>query len=284
MTWFYRIQLRSLVLLLGIAVPFFAGYVRAGTEVVPLELCDVLPVVRVQVNGKEYRFLVDTGATSMLNFKTFSAEKRIPVEISSWTGSTFTSAHEVVIPELRVGSIKLKGLKLPAIDLSLIAEACGGPIDGIMGIDLLKRIGAELDLSRSRAVLKIGEAGASPKHFEEMEVQKDHCVSAFNRADIEEVRKCFDPEVFLYSSGQEIRGRDQFIQYLTERYFSTDPPADLNLHLKDYRSVGNAIWFGYDLRIISPKGEMLMQGMAVCRKDGYRWLLLNMHNFFESTQ
>src|SRR5262249_46611611 len=39
---------------------------------IPLERCDRLPVVKVNAADREMRFLVDTGATTVLNLKSFA--------------------------------------------------------------------------------------------------------------------------------------------------------------------------------------------------------------------
>jgi hypothetical protein len=46
------------------------------------------------------------------------------------------NAREVSTGELTLGSHSLPGISLPAIDLTAIAKACGGPLDGILGVDL----------------------------------------------------------------------------------------------------------------------------------------------------
>ena len=43
--------------------------------------------------------------------------------------------------ELSLGNHTLQGVRLPAIDLSAIAKACGGTVDGILGVDLLEQLG-----------------------------------------------------------------------------------------------------------------------------------------------
>ena len=65
-----------------------------------------------------------------------------------WSGTLSTSAKEVTIDGLEVGRTKVAKLTLPAIDLSAIGKACGGKIDGILGADLLEKIGATVDLRR----------------------------------------------------------------------------------------------------------------------------------------
>jgi hypothetical protein len=86
-------------------------------------------------------FLLDTAATSILNVKSFSSGVSKEIHVSSWSGSAATSAREVSIPEVLLGKHRLQNLKLPAIDLSPIGKACGGQIDGILGVDLLDQMG-----------------------------------------------------------------------------------------------------------------------------------------------
>ncbi len=43
-----------------------------ATSEIPIERCDLLPIVKVRIDGTDMRFLLDTGATSMLNLKPFS--------------------------------------------------------------------------------------------------------------------------------------------------------------------------------------------------------------------
>ncbi len=115
---------------------------------IPIERCDVLPVVKVRIDGAEMRFLLDTAATTVLNIKSFSSGRSKEIHISSWAGTVPTSAREVSLPELVFGEHHLRDLSLPAIDLSPIGTACGGKIDGILGVDLLDKIGVTIDLKR----------------------------------------------------------------------------------------------------------------------------------------
>ena len=126
---------------------------QSPTSEIPLERCDRLPVVVVQADKVEMHFLVDTAATSMLNVKSFPAGRSRQVEISSWNGTKAANAREVLISELRLGNRRLLDVKLPAVDLSAIAKACGGPIDGIFGVDLLEQLSVTIDLKRSVARL-----------------------------------------------------------------------------------------------------------------------------------
>jgi hypothetical protein len=137
------------------AIPSVRAQTPPAESEIPLQRCDRLPVAIVEVNKTEKRFLVDTAATSMLNQKSFKSGRSTDVRIQSWNKTTSLSAREVLVGELSLGDHHLQNLKLPAIDLSAIAKACGGPIDGILGVDLLEKLGVTIDLQRSVARLPI---------------------------------------------------------------------------------------------------------------------------------
>src|SRR5271169_2906916 len=75
---------------------------------IPIERCDRLPVVKVQIAGKDMRFLVDTAATTLLNLKSFSGGRSKEIHIASWTGTAATSAREVSLDELMLGKHHLR--------------------------------------------------------------------------------------------------------------------------------------------------------------------------------
>jgi hypothetical protein len=123
---------------------------------IPLQRCDRLPVVVIEVDKVEMHFLVDTAATSMLNLKSFSTGRSKQVQIASWNGTKSASGREVFLSEIRLGNRRLIDVKLPAIDLSGIAKACGGPLDGFEK----KRGASRADAAERR------RGGAHPRHGE----------------------------------------------------------------------------------------------------------------------
>ena len=123
----------SVVAVLVFLVACFLGSVRAQThdkkDEIPIERCDRLPVVTMKVAGENRRFLLDTAATTILNLKSFTSGESKQIHIYSWSGSAATSAREVFLAQVELGTHKLRDLKLPAIDLSPIGKACGGQIE-----------------------------------------------------------------------------------------------------------------------------------------------------------
>src|SRR6202789_1529603 len=121
----------------------------ASSAEIPLQRCDRLPVVILQINGADSRFLIDTAATSMLNDKSFTSRHSREVRVQSWNQTTTLNARVVSIAELKLGSPIPRNVALPAIDLAALAKACGAPLDGVLGVDLLEQLGVTIDLPPS---------------------------------------------------------------------------------------------------------------------------------------
>jgi hypothetical protein len=268
------------LLLLGCALG--GGAVRGQGSVdgneIPIEKCDVLPVVKVKVDGAEMRFLLDTGATTMLNIRSFSTGRSKDVEVTSWTGTAATSAREVRLPVLALGSHELKDLKLPAIDLSPIGRACGGQIDGILGVDLLDRMGVTIDLKRQVASTSSDVVDARAM-YGQMEGQMHHCGEAFEQGKAEELEACFDPEIVLYTPDGEYHGRKKAVEYFKERYMKYAPNLCYKTKLQDVKSFGDALWYSYEYELTAAQEHVVGHGMSMCRKDSNgKWVVLNLHN------
>jgi uncharacterized protein (TIGR02246 family) len=273
----------SLVTVLVFLVACFMGSVRAQThdkkDEIPIERCDRLPVVTMKVAGADRRFLLDTAATTILNRKSFASGGSKQIHIYSWSGSAATSAREVFLPQVELGTHKLHDLKLPAIDLSAIGKACGGQIDGILGVDLLDQMGMTIDLKRQVAVpAPAGEPVDSADAFAEAERDMGACNVAFNQGDEKAMAECFDPEIVFYTQHGEYRGRQEVMRYLSER-FKCAPKLHYDARPHDVRSFGDALWYSYDFWIDTPEEHITGHGMTMCRKDaGGRWRILNVHN------
>jgi hypothetical protein len=248
----------------------------AGSGDIPLEHCDKLPVVKVHVGDHAYQFLVDTAATSMLNLKSFSGGTSKQVHIASWTGTAATSAREVTLSELTLGTHTLKNLKLPAIDLSPIGGACGGAIDGILGVDLLDQMGVTIDMKRQ--VASLGDPPDVLAAFAEMETAMEDCHIYFERGKAAEFEQCLDPEIVLYTPAGEFKGRAEVIKYMSEEYFKYAPDVHYDFTPHDVQLFGNALWYSYDYALDTPEKQVKGHGMSMCRKSDGRWRILNMHD------
>jgi len=245
---------------------------------IPLQRCDRLPVAIVEVNKTEKRFLVDTAATSMLNQKSFRSGRSADVRVQSWNKTTSLSAREVEVIELSLGGHRLQNLRLPAIDLSAIAKACGGSIDGILGVDLLEQLDVTIDLQRSVARLGVPPPNSSELSLiADMERSMQACADAFNEADAVELAFCFDRDFVLSLPEAEYRGRDQAANYFRQQYFDMHPHVHMSMTMNDQRVVGDIVWSSYDYTLESPTFHFAGRGMMLCRKSENRWYILSMH-------
>lgn len=271
------LALASAGLIFPLAAPSAAAQTSKPATDIPLQHCDRLPVLILQVDGEDKRFLVDTGATSFLNAKSFTGKHTREVHIQSWNATTALNASDISIDELSLGSHVIRKVKLPAIDLSAISKACGGQLDGILGVDLLEQLGVTIDLERSVARLGLGPPNSTELSLiVEMQKAIVSCSASFNNADAETLASCFDPEFALSSPRGELHGRSQAMNYFRQ-YFAVSPHAHLLLTTSDQRAVGELVWSIYDYTIESPSKHTSGRGMMLCRKSENRWFILSMH-------
>lgn len=248
------------------------------SDEIPIEKCDVLPMVHVKIDGSDMRFLLDTGATTILNLSSFATGRSKEIQVTSWSGTAATSAREVRLPELALGSHRLKDLKLPAIDLSPIGRACGARVDGILGVDLLDKMGVTIDLKRQVASMSPAPTDARAM-YGQMEAQMHHCAEAFERGNAKELEECFDPEIVLYTPDGEYHGRKEAVEYLQVRYMKDAPNLCYKMAPHDVKMYGDALWYSYDYEITAPSQQVTGHGMSMCRKDNNgKWVVLNLHN------
>jgi hypothetical protein len=277
-----RLHIRGLASVLfcltcGLLAATVSAQDPSGKDEIPIERCDRLPVVKVHVAGKDMHFLLDTAATTLLNLKSFAGGRSTEVHIASWTGTAATSAREVSLPELTLGKHTLRDLKLPAIDLSPIGAACGGPIDGILGVDLLDKMGVTIDLKHRVASMSADVVDVRAT-YDAMQTSMEPCMVAFSQGDAPEFEKCLDPEVVMYSPHGEFVGRRQVIAYLQNRVFRYAPNVHHTIKLNEVQMIGDALWYSYEYVLDTPAEHRTGHGMSICRKGDGRWRILNVHN------
>lgn len=258
---------------------FFASSISAYAEDVHLDSCDRLPVIEISVPGikSKMRFLVDTGATSILNSKSFSAGDRDTIAVTSWRGTVETTASAVTVPELIIGQHHLKNLRLPAVDLSAIGNTCGKRIDGILGVDLLARLGATVNLREHTAHL-LPDAKNSESALSELHQQLSSCEDAFNRADERAFGECLDPDVVTVTPEGDFYGRPANMNYYRKAFFQQTPPAQLTTVPRAHHVIGDAAWLEYDLKIVVGPNVIVARGTALCqRKDG-AWRIVHLNH------
>jgi len=265
-------MLRSLFLLL-----FFASWSASRAEEIPLGTCDRLPVVQVTVGKTSFLFLLDTGATSMLNIKSFAHGDPRNLSVTSWSGTVETKAQDIVIADFVIGQHHLKNLRLPAVDLSAIGHACGKRIDGVLGVDLLARLGATVDIKNHTAQL-LPDDQELESRVAELELQLVACGQAFDRADEKAFADCLDPQIVTFSVAGDFYGRASVMEYYRTRYFSQHPQPQVSLVPRAHHLIGDAIWMEYDLKVTLRGQTVLARGTALCRKSEGKWRIVHMNH------
>jgi len=251
---------------------------RGWAEDVPLERCDRLFVVHAASGPRKLLLLVDTGATSMLNIKSFAHDgDPVHIQVNSWNQTAETSAREVTLPELVIGEHRLRQVKLPAVDLTAIGSACGRKLDGILGTDLLEELGATLDVKNR--VARLGAEGKnSQAELDDFYAQFEECGMAFVRADENTFAKCLDPGFVLFTMNGDYYGRDAVMDYFRKHYFLKTPLPRLSMTPRAYHAIGDAMWIEYDLGISMQGQNIEARGTALYRKTEGRWRILNMNH------
>ena len=274
----FRVALVAMIF--SVAIPPCATHAQE----LPLERCDVLPMIQMDVAGRHKWFLVDTAATSMLNLESFATGQARDIRVTSWSGTLATSAKEVTLPDLSVGRTKLLEVKLPAIDLSAIGKACGRKIDGILGVDLLGKLGASINLKDQTIHVATSDEVHGAELVAAMQHEMHRCVDAFNDSDEQRFGDCLDPRIVLFSTDTELFGREQVIGYFRERYFHQEPSARLEISETAFHPVGEAVWYEYEFTIESARGKLHGRGMAMCKKSGGQWRMASMHHSFAQVE
>jgi hypothetical protein len=231
----------------------------------------------VSVSGTKFLFLVDTAATSILNLKSFAHGDPRHLAVSSWTGTTEIEGQEVILGDLAVGRQHLKSVRLHAVDLSQIGHTCGRRIDGILGIDLLGRLGATVDLKNHVAHLP-PDADENQARVAELHQQLQACEQAFNRADEAAFADCLDRQIVVFTFSGDYYGRDATMEYYRNNYFHRQPSAQLAVTPRADHLIGEAIWLEYDLQIKLPDRTVNARGTAFCQKQEGKWRIVHMNH------
>ena len=255
-----------------------ASPVAIRGQEIALQRCDVLPVVEAIAAGHHLRFLLDTAATSLLNVHSFKLGKKRDVRITSWTGTQETRAQEVTLTDVLIGPTKLKEIRLPAVDLSAIGATCQGRIDGILGVDLLARLGATIDLNHHALRFTKEEDERDAALIPEVRRDMGRCLEAFRYFDEASLGNCLAPDIVLYAADADVHGRQRVLDYFRERYIRAGSVAQLKLRVVALHVIGRTVWCEYEFTLDFIRGTLRGHGIGLCRKSEGRWQIVSMHD------
>lgn len=261
-----------------LALLAFSMPLATHAQEIPIDHCDALPGIELKVAGQPRWFLIDTAATSMLNLESFAEGSSRDVRVTSWSGTLATSAKEVTIESLEVGRTKVAKVTVPAIDLSAIGKVCGRKIDGILGVDLLGKLGATVDLKRQILHVTTADEVREAELAAEMRRDTARCTKAFNESDEETFGGCLDPNIVFFTAKEELYGREKVAGYFRKKYFHQALPARLEIRESAFHAIGEAVWYEYAFTIDWAPGRLTGRGMAMCKKTGGHWRMASMHH------
>jgi hypothetical protein len=249
----------------------------AKAQEIPLDSCRQLPIVKATIDGHGFQFLLDTGAAAtLLNLKSFSSLESAEVTLESWNGTAGTHAREVVLHDLTIGEHTLANLKLLAIDLTTLERSCQRRMDGVLGADLIQKLGLTIDLKNHVAVVD-DDRRTSESKLKELKKGQSACVEAFNRSDEKRFEECLDPEIVLLTSKGDFHGRKEVMKHFKDAYFGQDPPVLVSMTPVTGRAIGNVVWIEFDMAVNKGQTVMKTRGTAFYQKSGEHWVMSNMN-------
>ena len=138
------------------------------TTVVPLTLINLQDdgfhlLVEIVVFGIKFNSVLDTGASkTVLDKMTVEqyikkGELRISDKLSTGLGTNTMESHTVILPDLKIGKLKLKNFESAVLDLSTISTAYESlnlpPVIGVLGGDILRSHQAVISYKQSQLKL-----------------------------------------------------------------------------------------------------------------------------------
>ncbi len=127
----------------------------SGVTTIPFDLVNNHIYVDGRIDGKPARFLVDTGGVNLL---TSAAAKKFGIAGEGKLAGGGVGDQKVDLAlghaqEVRVGNAVLAKTVFYILDLGALAKVEGVEMDGLVGYEMFRRFGVEIDYARHKLVL-----------------------------------------------------------------------------------------------------------------------------------
>ena len=136
--------------------PYRVEWHEGSETVVPFLVTDPLPVITVEVNGREVTALIDTGGDSFILDPGIAGE--LGIEIVASMMGMFAGGMEAEVGLARAATLSLGGVTLHSVPIAVLPtggmEIGGHTLDGIVGTGVLKQFLSTLDYPNDRLVLR----------------------------------------------------------------------------------------------------------------------------------
>ena len=125
--------------------------INKDIEVVDLKIVKDLPLCKVTIKGKEYWFLVDTGAAMVISKEIFE-DLDLKTLHSATVGDSQKNKETqdfFLLPEIKIGNMTFKNIAAVAMTINNQELKCFG-FDGIVGANLLAKLNWQFDYQNKK--------------------------------------------------------------------------------------------------------------------------------------
>ncbi|MEY3499232.1 MAG: hypothetical protein RL308_901, partial [Bacteroidota bacterium] len=133
-----------------------SGLVNSKNDIeeIDINIVNDLPLCKVEIEGKIYTFLVDTGAPTVISDEIFQTLKLKESHKSSMTDSQNKKRLEkfAVIPQIKIGNLIFENIGSAVIKFENNELKCFG-FDGIVGANLLSHIFCEFNYKENKILV-----------------------------------------------------------------------------------------------------------------------------------
>ncbi len=107
-------------------------------------------LVPVEINGKTYTFLFDTGAVTILSAELVKSLGLSPVTSNKFVDSAGNVSEEnfYTVPEIKFGSVKFQNVGVGSFELAKFSQLLCRPLDGILGSNMMRVCNWEIDYDK----------------------------------------------------------------------------------------------------------------------------------------
>ncbi|RZJ69619.1 retropepsin-like aspartic protease [Flavobacterium sp.] len=107
-------------------------------------------LVPVEINGKTYTFLFDTGAITIVSSKLLKELGLSPVTSNKFVDSAGNVSEEnfYTVPEIKFGSVTFQNVGVGSFELAKFSKLLCRPIDGIFGTNMMRICNWEIDYDK----------------------------------------------------------------------------------------------------------------------------------------
>ncbi len=117
------------------------------TEKIPFTFDSGLPIIKVEINGKHYNFLFDTGAPTVISPELQQLLQLKPKAVGKTSDSQGNTNQQafVKIPLLKIGSLQFENIGASVIDMKKVFEFKCMDFDGIIGANQMEKAIWQID-------------------------------------------------------------------------------------------------------------------------------------------